>query len=71
MKRDTVYAVMAAVFCCCLIVSNLFETVIFKAGPLTLTGGFLIFPISYIINDCLSEVYGYRKTRDVSCWQCL
>lgn len=65
MKRDTVYAVMAAVFCCCLVVSNVFETVIFKAGPLTLTGGFLIFPVSYIINDCLSELYGYLQTRRV------
>lgn len=56
---------MAAVFCCCLVVSNIFETVIFKAGPLTLTGGFLIFPVSYVINDCLSELYGYERTRRV------
>lgn len=65
MKRDYIFGVLAAVFCCCLIVSNIFETVIFSAGPLTLTGGFLIFPISYIINDCLSELYGYRSTRAV------
>jgi len=64
-KRDSAYAVMAAVFCCCLTISNIFETVIFKAGPLTLTGGLLIFPISYIINDCLSELYGYSQTRRV------
>lgn len=56
---------MAIVFCACLIASNIFEIKIFHAGPLTLTGGFLIFPISYIINDCLTEVYGYRKARFV------
>lgn len=59
-KRFTVLTVL---FCVCLIASNIFETKIFPAGPLTLTGGFLIFPVSYIINDCLSEVYGYRKAR--------
>lgn len=59
------FTVLATVFCVCLVASNIFETIIFKAGPLTLTGGFLIFPISYIINDCLTEVYGYRKARFV------
>lgn len=59
------FTLMAIVFCVCLVASNIFETIIFKAGPLTLTGGFLIFPISYILNDCLTEVYGYRKARFV------
>ena len=31
--------------------------------PLQLSGAVLLFPISYIINDCLTEVYGYRKAR--------
>ncbi|MFW5565915.1 MAG: queuosine precursor transporter, partial [Prevotella sp.] len=26
-------------------------------------GGLLVFPVSYIINDCVCEVWGYRKTR--------
>lgn len=59
------FTVLTALFCVCLIASNIFETKIFPAGPLTLTGGFLIFPVSYIINDCLSEVYGYSRTRFV------
>lgn len=65
MTKSRVYTIFTAVVCVCLIASNIFETVIFDAGPLTLTGGFLIFPISYIINDCLSEVYGYKATRMV------
>jgi len=59
------FIILSTLFCVCLIASNLFETKIFGLGPLTLTGGFLIFPISYIINDCLTEVYGYRSTRFV------
>ena len=54
---------MAIMFNVCLIASNLFETKLFMAGPIVLTGGVIIFPISYIINDCLVEVWGYRKAR--------
>ena len=56
---------MAMLFCVCYIASNIFETKIFTSGPLTLTGGFLIFPISYILNDCITEVYGLKKTHFV------
>lgn len=64
-KSEKYFCLMAIVFCACLIASNIFEIKIFDAGPLTLTGGFLIFPISYILNDCLTEVYGYKKARFV------
>jgi len=56
---------MAIMFCVCLIASNLFETKIFDAAFMPLTGGFIIFPISYILNDCITEVYGYRRMRFV------
>jgi len=55
--------IMAVLFSVCLIASNLFDIKIFSCGSLTLTGGLLIFPISYILNDCMTEVYGYRKAR--------
>ena len=32
-------------------------------GPISITGGLIVFPVSYIINDCVCEVWGYRKTR--------
>ena len=57
------FVMMAIVFNVCLIASNLFETKVFSAGPLALTGGVLIFPVSYIINDCIVEVWGYKKAR--------
>lgn len=59
------FSVLSTLFCVCLIASNLFETKIFEFCGLTLTGGFLIFPISYILNDCLTEVYGYKRARFV------
>lgn len=56
---------MAVSFCICLVTSNIFIPRLWQVGslPIQLTGGVVIFPISYIINDCLTEVYGYRKAR--------
>ena len=51
------------VFCSCLIVSNLLETKIIQLGPIAITGGVLCFPITYILNDCIAEVWGYKKAR--------
>ena len=52
---------MCIVFTVCLIASNILETKQMVFGPLHLTGGLLIFPISYIVNDVVCEVWGYRK----------
>lgn len=55
---------MAVLFNVCLIASNLFASKVFMLWDwCVLPGAVIIFPISYIINDCLSEVYGYRKAR--------
>ena len=66
MKNTTVsvpFMLLGIVFCVCLIAANLLETKIIQIGSLTITAGFLIFPVSYIINDCIVEVWGFRKAR--------
>ena len=50
-------------FCVCLITANVLETKQMSFGPISITGGLLVFPVSYIINDCVCEVWGYSKTR--------
>ena len=47
----------------CLIAANLLETKVIQIGSLTVTAGLLVFPISYIINDCIAEVWGFKKAR--------
>lgn len=54
---------MGIVFNVCLIAANLLETKVIQLGSLTVTAGLLVFPISYIINDCIAEVWGFRKAR--------
>ena len=55
--------IMGILFCTCLITSNLLETKILQFGRFTMTAGVLCFPLSYILNDCIAEVWGYRKAR--------
>ena len=62
-KVSVMFMLMAVLFIVCLIASNLFATKVFAMGSITLPGAVIIFPISYILNDCFAEVWGYRKTR--------
>ena len=50
-------------FCVCLITANVLETKQISLGVFNITGGLIVFPVSYIINDCVCEVWGYRKAR--------
>ncbi len=57
------FMVAVILFCVCLITANLLECKVIDAFGLSLTAGLLIFPISYILNDCIVEVWGYRLAR--------
>jgi len=57
--------VVAAVFVTTVLVSNLAATKLFALGPATFTAGILVFPISYIFGDVLTEVYGFNRARRV------
>ena len=54
---------MAVLFTVCLITSNLFATKVISLWGVTLPGAVIIFPVSYILNDCIAEVWGYRRAR--------
>lgn len=57
------FMVLGIVFCVCLVAANLLETKVIQVGPLAVTAGLMVFPVSYIINDCIAEVWGFRKAR--------
>jgi len=65
MKKQVSVAFMAAglLFTVCLIVANIIEQKLIRIGPIEATAGLLIFPVSYIVNDLIAEVWGYRKAR--------
>lgn len=58
---SVLFMIMSTLFCVCLITANVLETKQIQIGCINITGGLLVFPISYIINDCVSEVWGYRR----------
>lgn len=57
------FLLLTLVFCVCLIVSNLMEIKVVDIGFATITAGVVVFPLSYIINDCIVEIYGSRRAR--------
>ena len=60
---SVLFLLFSMLFCVCLITANVLETKQMAFGPISITGGLIVFPVSYIINDCVCEVGGYRKTR--------
>lgn len=59
------FDLIMAFFVAVLLISNIASSKILKLGPFTFDGGTLLFPISYIFGDILTEVYGYRRSRRV------
>lgn len=59
------FLILAVIFCVCLIVANLMEIKTVELGPLVITAGVIVFPVSYIINDCIVEIYGFARARFV------
>ena len=62
-KVSVLFMLFSILFCVCLIAANVLETKQIAFGSISLTGGLIVFPVSYIINDCVCEVWGYKKTR--------
>ena len=67
MKKENLvsvpFMVLGIVFCVCLVAANLLEAKVVQLGPIAVTAGLIVFPVSYIINDCIAEVWGFRKAR--------
>lgn len=62
-KVSIPFMLMGILFNVCLVASNLLETKVIQLGSITATAGLIVFPISYIINDCIAEVWGFKKVR--------
>ncbi len=64
-KNSKYYFYIAVAFVAILMISNTVAVKLIGLGSLVFTGAFLIFPISYIFGDILTEVYGYKATRKI------
>ncbi len=59
------FSIVSSIFVAVLLISNTVATKLFSLGPFIFTGAILIFPISYIFGDILTEVYGYSRSRRI------
>lgn len=59
------FLIIAVIFVTCLIVSNITAVKLIDVAGYVIPGAIVIFPISYIIGDVLTEVYGFAKARTV------
>ena len=59
------FVFVVAVFVTCLLTANIISVKMINVFGLILPAGILIFPISYITGDILTEVYGYAQARRV------
>ena len=59
------YPLIAAIFCSLLLISNIGATKFIDFGPIKTDGGAFLFPLTYILGDVMTEVYGYRAARRI------
>src|SRR6266545_3284963 len=64
-QHSTWFVVVVAVFITCLIIANIIAVKLVTIFGLTVPAAIIIFPISYICGDILTEVYGYQRARQV------
>ncbi len=56
---------ITAIFVTTLIISNIIAVKLVQIGSMTLPAAVILFPVSYIFGDILTEVYGYAQARRV------
>lgn len=64
-RTSPLLLVLTALFVTVLLTSNLIAVKLVDFGPITLPAAVIVFPLSYLFGDVLTEVYGYSTTRRV------
>lgn len=59
-KKINIYIVLLSLYCVALVVSNIISNRTFEIGQFMLPSAVIVFPIIYIINDVLTECYGFK-----------
>lgn len=64
-KHSKLISLISVYFVVILLISNVVSTKILDFGSFTFDGGTILFPLSYIIGDIITEVYGYKQSRKI------
>lgn len=68
MKYSFQFSLLTGLMVFATLMANILSTLIhpYAFGPFTLSGGFIVFPIVYVLSDVFSEVYGYKASRKIA-----
>lgn len=64
-SKMELFPIITALFCSCLLISNILASKTFYIGSIILPCAVVIFPIVYIVNDVLTEIYGFKLAKRV------
>ena len=62
-KVSVLFMLAGILFAASLLISNIIASKIMMLGPWAVPAGVLVFPLAYILNDVITEVWGYAKAR--------
>lgn len=62
-KKQSVYLLLSTIYCCMLIVSNILANRTFEIYKFMLPSAVIVFPIVYIINDVMTECFGFKNAK--------
>lgn len=65
MKKENLFTLMIMIYTTCLLVSNVTAFKVVSFFHVTLTAATLVFPITYILGDVFSEIYGFKRTKQI------
>ncbi len=60
---SSLFLFVSGLFVTCLLISNIIAGRLIEVGGIVLPAAVIIFPLTYILGDVLTEVYGYERTR--------
>lgn len=64
-KYSQFYVYLVMLYVSCILIANIAAFKVVEVFNITVAAGTLVFPVSYILGDIFSEVYGFKSTKKV------
>lgn len=64
-RYSKVFLFLAVLFVSCILISNILASKLISIFGISMTGGVLVFPISYLLGDIITEIYGFKNSKRI------
>lgn len=64
-KYSELFVYLVMLYISCILIANVVAFKVIDIFSITITAGTLVFPITYILGDVFSEIYGYHTTKKI------